>query len=320
MAGLFGGVVDDINSGVNSALKSTSSFINNYLTPDTTQSTTTYQAPDPYAQWGGQTNYNNLVNGYNTQKQGIYGSSMDAARDGGAGLRGGILDFFESAKSTQRGIDSKAARNILAKNQGVNGVLGMVGRGIKSGGVMLANKNAGDSSAAGALAGAYGDMGRRQLANVGNQYEMGNEEINLAQTDLDTQKASFVNRKYGEGKEKVVNGIVNSARQRLAELDAAMTESDLPGRIAIDQEKEAIRQQVLGELQQYDQLLSQQNASVNPTSMDQRREYAQQLGSRGTDLGADSFQYSTETPAQFQNTGPYASSLPIFTTNKRRIA
>ena len=35
---------------------------------------TTYQAPDPYAQYGGQAVYNTMVPGFNAQKNNIYGT------------------------------------------------------------------------------------------------------------------------------------------------------------------------------------------------------------------------------------------------------
>lgn len=277
-----------------------------------------YSAPDPYAQYGGEANYNSLRAGFDAQKNNIYGSATDAANGTGGQLRSNILDFVQGLQQGQRGIDSKASKNELAKIQGTNGILASVGRGIKSSGVMLANRNAGTSSAAGALAAAYGDQGRRQLASVGNQYALGNEDIKLDQTNLDEQRNTYVGRKYGESKTQAVNNIVLEARNQFAQLDAAMANASLPDRIAIEQEKEKVRTQVLGQLQQYDQLLQSETGKVHATSQDQRREEAQRLATAGTDLGADAFQYTTETPTQFQNTGPFASDLPLFSTNRSK--
>lgn len=272
---------------------------------------------DPYAKYGGTAAYNSLVSGFDTQKQNIYGTATDAARTSGNDLRGSILDFVDTQRGTQRQIDNKAVNNELARRQGRTGILGMVGRGIQSGGVTLANKNASDSSAAGAIANAYGDIGRRNLSNVNNQYELGNRDIDVMQTNLNDQVGTFVNRKYGETKNKVVDNIVSQARNEFAALDAAMLQADLPTRIQIEQEKEAVRQRVLGELSQYDQLLRDQTASVRPTGIDERRAEATRLASLGT-APETAFNFTDEVPLGFQNTGPFAGQLPIFTFSRRR--
>lgn len=271
---------------------------------------------DPYAQYGGRSAYDNLVSGFNTQKQNIFGSSIDAAKNAGIGLKSSILDFVDSLRQGQRNVDNSAVNNELAKQRGTQDVFGSVSRGIQSGGVMLSNKNASDSSAAGALARAYGDVGRRGLSQVGNQYEMGNREIGLQQQTLDEQRVAGT-RKLGESKQQVVGNIVAQARNSLAALDAAMLNASLPDRIAIEQEKENIRQKVLDELSQYDQLLTSETESVTPTSQEARVGEATRLASAGR-APTTAFDFQTAPAAEFQNTGPFASQLPIFTFNRTR--
>lgn len=293
----------------------------NLVSPDNGDVQGAYtQAPvyvDPYAQWGGQTAYNNLINQFNTQKQGVYGSANEAGDAFGAGYGRSITDWLENTRLGQQNIDTKAARNELAKMQGVRGIQGMVGRGIKSSGVMLGNKNAGDSSAAGAIANAYGDQGRRQMANVGNQYALGNEEIQSDQNAFDVQANQGMRALQGS-KEDKINQIVLDARNQFSQLDAWAQDKSLPQRIAAEQEKEAIRQQLLQKLQGFDAQLTQGRQGIQASTIDQRREKAATLGRAGTDLGADAFSFSTETPMQFQGTGPFASDIPLFTLNKRR--
>lgn len=269
-------------------------------------------APDPYAQWGGRGGYDNLINQFNSQKDNIYSTANEAAANQGKNVYGSsILDFLDSQKQGQRGIDAKAVNNELAKKQGVQGVLGMVGRGIKSGGVMLANKNAGDSSAAGAIAGAYGQLGRSQMGNVGNQYEAGNRDIANQQQMFAEQQASGL-RHLSENKDQIVNKIVGDAQAQLAALDGQIAGASLPNRIQMEQEKTNIRNAALGQLQQFDAQLNTGVAGIKATTGDERRTAAQQALSAGTDLGKNAFNYTTEAPAQFQN-GPFASALPIFT-------
>ncbi len=260
--------------------------------------------------------YNALRSNFANQKGGIYGSADEAAANAGGQLNRSILDFLDSSRAGQSAIDNRAVNNEMAKTQGTRGILGMVSRGIKSGGVMLANKNAGDSSAAGALANAYGSIGRGQLSNVNNQYELGNRDIQQAQDAFGVQQASGVRGIQGS-KQEVINNIVGQARNAFANLDAQIANASLPDRIAIEQEKENIRNRVLGHLQQYDQQLTSGLSGIAPTSIEQRRTTATELANKGV-APEDSFTYTDEAPAQFQGSGPFPSELPIFTIPRRR--
>lgn len=278
----------------------------------------TYVAPpDPYAAWGGQAAYNNLVNNYDAQKQGIFTSANDQTGAYGSQYGRGITTFLENQALGQKGIDTKATRNELAKMQGVQGVRSMVGRGIKSSGVMLAGRNAGDSSAAGALANAYGDQGRRQLSGIGNQYELGNQDVQAAQEAFGIQQQQGVRQLQGE-KEDFVNRLANDTRSQLAALDAQIADASLPNRIAIDQEKENVRARAIQALQQYDAQLMSGVGNIRAADADQRRAKAAEMMSAGTSLGEDAFNYSTQAPMQFQGTGPFASELPLFSLPRGR--
>lgn len=269
------------------------------------------QTTDPYAAYGGTAAYNGLVSGANVQHQGILGSIPGAISAQYDPLHSSILDLLDTYKATQTNIDRQAVQNELAKKQGTASVLDAVGHGIKSGGVVLANKNASNSSAGDALAQAYADIGRRQLSGVGNQFEQGKDNINNAQIDLGTAEGQGA-RKLQEGKTTAVNSIVSDAGTKLSALDAQIASANLPDRINLESEKESIRQQALAQLQQLDQILSQGVANITPASEDTNRAKASELATAGT-APDNSFNFSTDMPAQFQNTGPFASDLPIFT-------
>lgn len=275
-------------------------------------------AADPYAQWGGRANYDNLVSGFGNQKSNILGSATDAANIAAAGRHSSILDFISSLQSGQRGIDERGVQNELAKQQGRTSILDMVGRGIRSGGVMLANKNAADSSAAGALARAYGQVGQQEMGKVNNQGALEDRNIGLAQEDLNAQRATGL-RKFSEDVPQQVGNIVTNARNALAGLDAAMMQASIPERIQIEQEKAKIHNQVAGIINQYDPELQQGAAGVNPTSGDARRRTAFGLANAGV-AAENPFNFSSEVPAQAQGTGPFPSELPLFTAPRRRIA
>lgn len=269
------------------------------------------QAPDPYAQWGGRAGFNAMQDGFGAQKDVIFGTSRDAANTAGRGIRGGIMDFIESLKAGQMQIDERGIGNELARKQGSAGVMGMVGRGINSGGVMLANKNATSSSATEALARAYGDIGRREMSKVGNQYEMGQREVGMMQDNLGIQRASGI-RKIDDGINDSIDGIVANATSSLAQLDSAMLNASMPERIQIEQEKQNIKNEIMGILRQHDGMLSQGVAGVAPKSADAMRAEAFNLSNAGV-ASPNQFNFTDQVPAQFQNTGPFPTQLPIFT-------
>lgn len=284
-----------------------------------TPATSTYTAPppDPYAKWGGRQAYDNMVNTYNQQKGVIANSASDAANTSAGSIHNSILDFIDMYRSGQNKIDQAAANNALAKRQGISGIMGMVGRGIRSGGVTLANKNASDSSAAGAIARAYGDIGSREMRGVGNQYELQNKQIGLQQEDLGRQVNKF-QRDYELNKQNTVNSITNEAYQKLAALDADIANADLPNRIALEQEKANVKAMALQKLSQFDQELANQRSAIKPLTEAQRQQKALEMQNAGVDLGAGAFNYNESTPAQFQDTGPFASDLPLFSTPRSR--
>lgn len=271
---------------------------------------------DPYAKYGGKGRFNALMSGFDTQKSNIFGTSKEAAENAAIGRQSSILDFIESLRTGQRGIDERGIQNELAKRQGTASILDMVGRGVRQGGTMLAGKNAMDSSAAEGIARAYGDIGQRELSTIGNQYELENRNIGIEQEDFNTGRATGL-RKFDEGKTQTVNNIVAEARNSLAALDAAMVEADVPTRVQIEQEKNRIKQEALTILSQYDQQLAQGAQGVQATGVDERRRTAADLANRGV-ASANPFEFNTQAPAAFAGTGPFASELPLFMLPRSR--
>lgn len=253
------------------------------------------------------------------EKQGYLNSAGSSIDQFGQRYGNSISDYVDSIRSGQKNIDTMGAKNELARNQGQAGILGMVGRGINSAGVMLGNRNAGDSSAAGAIANAYGKLGQQQMSNVGNQYELGNMDIQNQQAQFDTQKAKG-KRDIELSKSEFVTNLLNDTQDKLSQLNARLVDASLPDRIAIEQEKEAIRQRATASLQQFDQNLSSGYGSVNASSTEARRAEAQRLQNMGTNLGADAFNFTDQAPMEFQGGAPAGSNLPIFTLPRRRVA
>jgi hypothetical protein len=272
--------------------------------------------PDPFAAWGGKAAYDSLVSGFNTQHTNINNTSTDAANTSARQINGSILDLLDSVRSGQGKINEASIQNELAKKQGFGSIMDMISHGIQSAGVTLANKNASDSSAAGAIARAYGDIGRRQNNKVNNQYELGNHNIGLQQQDLELQKAQG-QRHIHESEDNSVDSIVADARNKLAALDAAIAGANLPQRIAIEQEKNNIKNSVSGIVNSHNNELTSGIAGINPNSADANRASANELSNKGV-ASTSPFDFSYQTPTQFQGTGPFASELPIFTAPRKK--
>lgn len=259
----------------------------------------------------------NSMNMYNQQLGQLRSSAAEqAGQQAGTTYAGSIRDLIYNSGLAQQGINDEAVQNELARKQGMQGILGMVGRGIKSSGVTLANKNAGDSSAAGALANAYGQLGRNQMSQVGNQYAAANAQVDASQQQLAGQNAQNV-RKINEQKETIVNTIVNDATSKLAQLDNAIAGASLPNRIQMEQEKTNIRNNALQQLQAYDAELTSGLAGIKSSTLEDRRTRAQRAMTEGQNLGQDQFFYDTQQPQQTQNTGPFATTNPLFTYRGR---
>lgn len=247
---------------------------------------------------------------YNSLATTTNNSIGDAINNAAGNYHGSILDYLDSERTQQNAINNKAIQNELSKLTGTAGVLDMVGHGLKSGGVMLANRNATTSSAAGALARAYGDIGRRQLSSVGNQYQLGANDIKVQQDALAQANATEI-RHAKENKANVINSIVGSAINKLTALNQAAASANLPDRVNIEARKAEITRQAMGALSAYDAVLSQGIAKNAPTSVEHNRGEASKLSQAGT-APSNAFTFDSSIPPEFQNTGPFPSQFPVF--------
>ena len=275
--------------------------------------------------WVGGTNYGSAA-GYQTavaqnqardsfnQGRNVYTDSINQrVGNESQGYQRSVQDWATGVTQKQQGIDTAGINADMAKTQGMRGIMDMVGNGIQSAGVMLGNRNAGSSSAAGAIANAYGKLGSKQASSVGNQYAQAQNQIGLEQANLEAAKALQVSR-FGEDKINIVNNIINDAQKQIAALNEAAAGASISDRMDIEAEKTRLRDTANAQLKAYD---SEMSKAKGAQTDDQRRNEAQRLLALGT-APTTQFNYSTEAPAQFQNTGPYASSMPLYTYNRNK--
>ena len=252
-------------------------------------------------------------NNFNTGKNTLFDSVNRLGDNKAAEYRSSINDWLYQDKMGQDAINAKGVNAEMARNQGVSGIRSMVGNGIKSAGVMLANKNAGSSSAVGALANAYGQLGQRQMQSVGNQYGQAQNQIGLEQTNLEGAR-NLQKGKFADYKTQTVNAIVDDAQRQMAALNADAANASLPDQSAIQQEVERIRAEAMAKLQQFDSLLQTQ---AQATNREERMTEAQRLASLNM-AGENPFQFTTDNVDRaFQYQGPAGGALPIYTYNTK---
>ncbi len=273
--------------------------------------------PAPSAATGGGGGRNSLLSALPGQLGTIFNSSTDAARNAGLGIDTGIKQYGLQQRQAQAAINQKGIQNEASRRSGQQDILGMVGRGIESGGRILANKNAGTSSASGEIARAYGNIGQREMSKVGNQYELANQGINQEQQALKESQDLYKNTVFQNNKEQIVGSIVSAAQSQLAELDTALRGASLPDRIAIEGEKNKIRDAARAELSKFDAMLASEIGSAQATTSEQNRSKAVELANMGQ-APAGQFDYSTDNPVGFQGPGPAGGNLPIFTFPRGR--
>lgn len=272
---------------------------------------------DPYAKYGGRAAYDSQVNNFNTQKQGVLDSTNNAISMGGQKYNQNILNFLDSLKASQRGVDQAGLNNEMKYQQGSTDVNNAVGNGLQSAAVMLSSRNASNSSAARGFADAYGKLGRQEMSKVGNQYELGNRDVQSQQQAVDESKTAGI-RNLGFDKDNMISSIVDEASRSLTALDAQIAGADLPTRIAIEQEKQTIRNNAVNQLGQFDSVLHQGAAGVHGMDNSSRRAEAHRLRMSGQ-ADPSLFDYGVASEIE----GPQvedASQLPLFTFNRRRVA
>lgn len=246
---------------------------------------------------------------FSNQLQGIQSSLGSTASSQAGDLTNQLNDYVDSLGANQTARNNQTIQNYLAKEQGAAGVNNFVGQGIRSSGVQLNNENAGDSSAAGAIADAYGNIGRGQLSDVGNQFA---QAQNTVQQGLTADQVALGNklRDLPAQQNDIINGIVNSAQQQLQYLNTAMVNSGISP-VNAQQVQSQITNDAMGKLQGLDQLLSSGGqAALTPQDQSQAVQQAGQLYTAGQ-APSSAYTFNTDVPAQLQN-GPVASQLPVF--------
>lgn len=239
----------------------------------------------------------------------------DPFTSGKSNLQGVASNLLNRQRSSQTGIDNSRANNELNRMTGIQDILSYVRNGLTQGASRLANANATESSATGALGRAYNQLGSQKARGVNSQAGLVSNQLNQSQQQLQDQGQLGV-EDFRRTRDNLVTNIATELRNKLATLDAEARGLSLPDRIAVDQEKQNLINAGQAQLQEVDQWLQSQLGGVVPQTPEQVQLAAQGLRQAGQgsnnpfDLGDFGTQVMNEqTPA--------ISQMPLFTRNKR---
>lgn len=256
-------------------------------------------------------------NNFNSGYQNLQDSQTSTLDKWGIGYGAGYRSLYNQILGGQEAIDTMAAKNELNLKRGTQGILGMVGRGIKSAGVMLGNRNAGSSSATDRIAKAYGTLGKNEMGNVGNQYALENMDIANEQTALGRREQEGLTN-LEESKQVMLNDIITDTRNQVQSLMTMMQNADLPTQITLQAEIDAVKAEGIAKAQSVEGVWKPKVSGVNARDRQGNMTKAEEMMTAGLDLGKDAFNFTTEAPMAMNGTVPAGANLPIYTLPRKR--
>lgn len=232
-------------------------------------------------------------------------SGLDAFGSAGRNLRGQAEQLFNTISQGQKAIDRSRENVEMNRLGGIDDILSFVRNGLKSGASMLANKNALGSSAARAIAEAYGTEGGNRTRKVNNQASLQGREIDTQQESLDLQRGQG-RTDFSRSRDDMVATIGQQVRAQLADLEDQAMQIGATGP-QVEAERQRIIDEGIGQLNEVDAWLQQMLGGVGRQDMDTTRKNAVALRQGGAEMTPFEF-------GEFQTgfNGPAINQLPIF--------
>lgn len=214
----------------------------------------------------------------------IQQSGSEAFSSAGRTLQGSAEALYNKILTGQRGINTTRENTELNRLNGINDIVAFVRNGLQSGATRLSNANALESSAAGALAQAYNKIGNSKAQGVNNQAFLDNRNTDITQQNLDLQRSQGVTD-FHRQRDEIVSNIGSQVRQQLAQLDQQAAGLNLPGRVAIDQEKQKVLNAGQGAINAANSWLDSKLGGIHPENTDAVKAAAAKLRTAGYDTG-----------------------------------
>lgn len=239
-------------------------------------------------------------------------SGMNAANSYNTGAR----TLFNTIQTGQTKINQERENAALNRMKSVNDLILQIRQGLQSGSVRLGNSNALDSSAAGAIAKAYGDYGGVQRGNIMSDEMLANRQADTEQGDLSKNKDETL-RQLQTARDAALTSISTDVANKLQALDAQGQGAGIVGRMNIDAEKQKVVDAAHAQLQGVDDWIASTFPGITSESLDAANATANdlfqkgQVGTGGNPL-ADAPTVANNVGQGQDNLGAAISQLPLF--------
>lgn len=284
--------------------------------PNPTTSTYTTPKADPYARWGGQSGYTTKRNNYGATQGSYEASARTGLRDVGNEYETKNNAFADEVTQGQEGINSGLAGNQLNLRRSMEGIIRMIQQGIRSGGVALANMNAGSSGASDALARAYAKVGNQQTGDVRGDAALQEEELQKQQGALNLKRQQG-EQSMGTWRDTETDRVKSDFGSKLQVLRSQADSEGLGDTVntgLVDQ----VLSEALQRLASIDQQRSQKLSGVRQWTPDEIMKEAIRLDEMGT-VGTP-FSFEGPDVRYGGSNAPQGSDLPLYVKNKDQLA
>lgn len=147
-----------------------------------------YVAPDPYARWGGEAQYNAQRDNYSTSARNQRSGAQTQLRDVGNTYDDRTNSYVDDITGGQGDLNRGFSGNELNLRRSMQNIVRSIQSGVRSGGVALAGVNASDSGASDAMARAYAKSGNQQSGEARGQAGEKFEDLQRQQGSLEQKR------------------------------------------------------------------------------------------------------------------------------------
>lgn len=272
-------------------------------------------AVNPYARWGGQAAFNNMINNFGSMQGDYRTSAATKATDIGNEYDTKSRGFLREIEEGQGNINRGFANNALNLRTTMADIIRGIQQGVKSAGTAVANMGGMEGSVEGDIARGYSQIGNQQAGQARGAAGMAEEQLMRDQGALN-QRRDDTMRDMDTWKTTELDRIRNDFGTNLNQLDREAMDKDVNWR-ADRSLVDSVLNEALSRVAQIDQAKSQRMSGVKqwtPEQIFQEAVRLQEMGQAGR-----AFEYRDPGMGVGQGAvtgGAPIDNLPIFVRNR----
>jgi hypothetical protein len=230
-----------------------------------------------------------------------------------------VNPFINDLTDSQTSINQGRENALYSRSTSIRDLVDSIRQGINSGQVMLANNNAGSSSAAEAIAKAYSRIGSKGSSQINGQFAQDNRTLDTNQSSLDRKRDEGV-RQYHDYVSTQADKIATDTQIQLDSLNA---DAQYAGLSPID--VATLKNQIISagqaKLAGLDSYLNSKVGAITAENSDQASAQAEKLIQAGSAAPSKEYSFGMASPswsgAGAAQTYSPTSVLPLFLGNKQ---